>query len=70
MSAPGTRAHRGSPATLAVLTASAGQAALAVYATRAAPATQHPTAMGLFDLCHQPGGAFGPAAAALIALSG
>jgi MFS family permease len=57
-------------ATLAVFTASAGQATLAVHATHAAPATQRPTAIGLFNLCYQLGGAFGPAIAALIVLGG
>ncbi|MFD7555716.1 MFS transporter [Streptomyces sp. NPDC059835] len=55
-------------ATLAVFTTSAGQATLAVYATQAAPAAQRPTAIGLFSLCYQLGGAFGPAIAALITL--
>ncbi|MFE7602581.1 MFS transporter [Streptomyces sp. NPDC057494] len=55
-------------ATLAVFTTSAGQATLAVYATQAAPAAQRPTAIGLFNLCYQLGGAFGPAIAALITL--
>ncbi|GGY08576.1 MFS transporter [Streptomyces tanashiensis] len=57
-------------ATLAVFTTSAGQATLAVYATQAAPADQRPTAIGLFNLCYQLGGAFGPAIAVLITLSG
>ncbi|MFJ6601438.1 MFS transporter [Streptomyces lydicus] len=57
-------------ATLAVFTTSAGQATLAVYATRAAPTAQRPTAIGLFNLCYQLGGAFGPAIAALITLGG
>ncbi|MFF8726264.1 MFS transporter [Streptomyces sp. NPDC015171] len=57
-------------ATLAVFTTSAGQATLAVYATQAAPAAQRPTAIGLFNLCYQLGGAFGPAIAALITLGG
>ncbi|WP_407285004.1 MFS transporter [Streptomyces sp. BP-8] len=57
-------------ATLAVFTTSAGQATLAVYATQAAPTTQRPTAIGLFNLCYQLGGAFGPAIAALITLGG
>ncbi|MFE6711495.1 MFS transporter [Streptomyces sp. NPDC057695] len=55
-------------ATLAVLATSAGQAVLAVYATRAATADQRPTAIGLFSLAYQLGGAFGPAIAALITL--
>ncbi|WP_329421806.1 MFS transporter [Streptomyces sp. NBC_01268] len=57
-------------ATLAVFTTSAGQATLAVYATQAAPGAQRPTAIGLFNLCYQLGGAFGPAIAALITLGG
>ncbi|MBL3671705.1 MFS transporter [Streptomyces sp. M2CJ-2] len=57
-------------ATLAVFTTSAGQATLAVYATQAAPLAQRPTAIGLFNLCYQLGGAFGPAIAALITLGG
>ncbi|WP_329274819.1 MFS transporter [Streptomyces sp. NBC_00691] len=56
-------------ATLAVLATSAGQATLAVYATQAAPSPQRPTAIGLFNLGYQLGGAFGPAIAALITLS-
>ncbi|MFD9612412.1 MFS transporter [Streptomyces sp. NPDC059083] len=55
-------------AALAVFTTSAGQATLAVYATQAAPMDQRPTAIGLFNLCYQLGGAFGPAIAALITL--
>ncbi|OQD57871.1 hypothetical protein BM536_000185 [Streptomyces phaeoluteigriseus] len=57
-------------ATLAVLATSAGQATLAVYAAQTAPAAQRPTAIGLFNLCYQLGGAFGPAIAALITLGG
>ncbi|MFC8132036.1 MFS transporter [Streptomyces sp. NPDC057302] len=57
-------------ATLAVFATSAGQATLAVYATGAAPAAQRPTAIGLFSLCYQLGGAFGPAIAAAITLGG
>ncbi|WP_406054487.1 MFS transporter [Streptomyces sp. NBC_01077] len=56
-------------ATLAVLTTSAGQATLAVYATQAAPTHQRPTAIGLFNLGYQLGGAFGPAIATLITLN-
>ncbi|MCX5342492.1 MFS transporter [Streptomyces atratus] len=55
-------------ATLAVFTTSAGQATLAVFATQAAPTAQRPTAIGLFNLCYQLGGAFGPAIAALITM--
>jgi MFS family permease len=57
-------------AMLAVFTTSAGQATLAVFATQAAPAAQRPTAIGLFNLCYQLGGAFGPAIAALITMRG
>ncbi|MFF5701840.1 MFS transporter [Streptomyces sp. NPDC012794] len=57
-------------AALAVLATSAGQATLAVYATRAAPPAQRPTAIGLFNLCYQLGGAFGPAIAVLVAPGG
>ncbi|MER7950553.1 MFS transporter [Streptomyces sp. NPDC096079] len=55
-------------ATLAVFTTSAGQATLAVHATQASPDAQRPTAIGLFNLCYQLGGAFGPAIAALVTL--
>lgn len=57
-------------ATLAVFTTSAGQATLATYATQAAAPEQRPTAIGLFNLCYQLGGAFGPAIAGLITLGG
>lgn len=57
-------------ATLAVIAASAGQATLAVYATAATQPAQRPTAIGLFNLCYQLGGAFGPAIAAAITLNG
>ncbi|MET9518719.1 MFS transporter [Streptomyces sp. NPDC002994] len=56
-------------AAMAVFTATAGNATLAVYATQAAPDSQRPTAIGLFILCYQLGGAFGPAIAALITLT-
>ncbi|MET4612922.1 MFS family permease [Rhodococcus sp. PvR044] len=55
-------------ATLAVFATTGGQATLAVYATAAAPESQRPTTIGLFNLCYQLGGAFGPAIAALIVL--
>ncbi|MGW6535457.1 MFS transporter [Streptomyces sp. NPDC055051] len=55
-------------ATLAVFTTSAGQATLAVLAVRSAPTAQRPTAIGLFNLGYQLGGAFGPAIAALLVL--
>ncbi|MFD4182830.1 MFS transporter [Rhodococcus sp. NPDC058514] len=55
-------------AALAVFATAAGQATLSVYATAAAPESQRPTTIGLFNLCYQLGGAFGPAIAALIVL--
>jgi hypothetical protein len=55
---------------LAVFTTSAGQATLAVLAGQSAPASQRPTAIGLFDLGYQLGGTFGPAIAALVVLGG
>ncbi|MFF3338900.1 MFS transporter [Streptomyces flavidovirens] len=56
-------------AAAAVFTTTAGNATLAVYATQAAPASQRPTVIGLFNLCYQLGGAFGPAIAALLTLT-
>ncbi|MGX1881029.1 MFS transporter [Streptomyces sp. NPDC055287] len=56
-------------AAMAVFTTTAGNATLAVYATQAAPDSQRPTVIGLFNLCYQLGGAFGPAIAALITLT-
>ncbi|MBT2489212.1 MFS transporter [Streptomyces sp. ISL-96] len=56
-------------AATAVFTTTAGNATLAVYATRAAPDSQRPTVIGLFSLCYQLGGAFGPAFATLITLT-
>ncbi|WP_274561750.1 MFS transporter [Streptomyces spiramyceticus] len=56
-------------AAMAVFTTTAGNATLAVYATQAAPDAQRPTVIGLFNLCYQLGGAFGPATAALIMLA-
>ncbi|MFF0742916.1 MFS transporter [Streptomyces sp. NPDC004111] len=55
-------------AVLAVLATSGGLATLSVYGTQSLPSAQRPTAIGLFNLCYQLGGAFGPAVAALIAL--
>lgn len=54
----------------AVFATSAGQATLAVYATAPTPAGLRPTAIGLFNLCYQLGGAFGPAIAAAVVLGG
>ncbi|MFI5801953.1 MFS transporter [Streptomyces sp. NPDC051561] len=56
-------------ATLAVFATSGGLATLSVYGTGAAPSAQRPTAIGLFNLCYQLGGAFGPAVAALLTLT-
>ncbi|WP_434600529.1 MFS transporter [Streptomyces sp. A5-4] len=56
-------------AAMAVFTTTAGNGILAVYATQAAPQPQRPTVIGLFSLCYQMGGAFGPAVAAMITLS-
>ncbi|MFI1941891.1 MFS transporter [Streptomyces purpureus] len=55
-------------ATLAVFATTAGQATLGVHAIRAADDTERPTAIGLFNLFYQLGGAFGPAIAALLTL--
>jgi MFS family permease len=57
-------------AMLAVFTTSAGQATLAVLAGQSAPACQRPTAMRLFNLGYQLGGAFGPAIATLVVFGG
>ncbi|NGO80316.1 MFS transporter [Streptomyces sp. YC504] len=55
-------------ATVAVFTATGSNAVLSVYAGKAAPAAQRPSAIGLFVLCYQLGGAFGPAIAAVLVL--
>ncbi|MCT2593183.1 MFS transporter [Streptomyces sp. N2-109] len=52
-------------ATMAVFATAAGNATLASYAVGAAPEPQRPTAIGLFTLCYQLGGAFGPSIAVL-----
>ncbi|HEY9372439.1 MFS transporter [Streptomyces sp.] len=57
-------------ATLAVFATSAGQANLAVHAADGTDDAARPTAIGLFNLCYQLGGAFGPAIAALLTLGG
>jgi sugar phosphate permease len=57
-------------AMLAVFTTSAGQATLAVLAGQSAPACQRPTAIRLFNLGYQLGGAFGPAIATLVVFGG
>ncbi|MGW6445748.1 MFS transporter [Lentzea sp. NPDC055074] len=51
---------------VAVFVAAAGQATLSLIAGGSVPAEQRPTALGLFTLCYQLGGAFGPAIAALL----
>ncbi|MHC0432352.1 MFS transporter [Streptomyces sp. O3] len=54
--------------TAAVFAATGANAVLAVYAGGTAPAAQRPSAIGLFVLCYQLGGAFGPAIAAALVL--
>ncbi|MFD6618770.1 MFS transporter [Streptomyces albidoflavus] len=51
---------------IAVFAAASGQATLSVIAAGAVPQRQRTTALGLFTLCYQLGGAFGPAIAALL----
>ncbi|MFJ3879867.1 MFS transporter [Streptomyces sp. NPDC090077] len=52
-----------------VFTASAANAVLSTHAVSAAPDEAHrPSAIGLFTLCYQLGGAFGPAVATLLVL--
>ncbi|GAA1991920.1 MFS transporter [Amycolatopsis minnesotensis] len=53
---------------LAVCAASAAQATLGLAAADAAPPGLRPTALGLFNLCYQLGGAFGPAIATITVL--
>ncbi|MFP3988164.1 MFS transporter [Streptomyces sp. E11-3] len=55
-------------ATAAVFAATGSNAVLAVYAGGTAPAAQRPAAIGMFVLCFQLGGAFGPAIAAALVL--
>ncbi|UQI46768.1 MFS transporter [Streptomyces sp. HU2014] len=55
-------------ATVAVLVSTGGNAVLSVRAAKDAPDHQRPTAIGLFVLCYQLGGALGPALAALLVL--
>ncbi|MFC3998481.1 hypothetical protein ACFOVU_21330 [Nocardiopsis sediminis] len=52
--------------TLAVFASSSAQATLVRFATAPAPGPQRPMAMGLFNLCFQPGGAFGPSLVVLL----
>ncbi|MFJ4781637.1 MFS transporter [Streptomyces sp. NPDC088762] len=52
----------------AVFTATGANAVLSVHAASAAPEAQRPTAIGLFTLCYQLGGAFGPAVATALVL--
>ncbi|MEV7614367.1 MFS transporter [Streptomyces sp. NPDC089799] len=51
---------------LAVFATSGGQATLGVRAAARVDAGQRPAALGLFTLCYQLGGAFGPALAVLL----
>ncbi|RSS84409.1 MFS transporter [Streptomyces sp. WAC06614] len=53
-------------AALAVFATVAGQATLSVRAAAQVVPTQRPAAIGLFALCYQLGGAFGPALAVLL----
>ncbi|MFE0045531.1 MFS transporter [Streptomyces albireticuli] len=55
-------------ATVAVLVSTGSNAVLSVRAAKDAPDHQRPTAIGLFVLCYQLGGALGPALAALLVL--
>ncbi|MFE9258257.1 MFS transporter [Streptomyces sp. NPDC006879] len=54
---------------VAVFTTTAGNATLSMQAAEAAPTAIRPTAIGLFTLCYQMGGAFGPAITTLVVLS-
>ncbi|MEU5214465.1 MFS transporter [Streptomyces sp. NPDC020742] len=51
---------------VSVFVSSSGQATLSVYAADSVPYGQRPTAVGLFTLSYQLGGAFGPALATLL----
>jgi hypothetical protein len=51
---------------VAVFVATSGQGTLALVAGGAVPEAQRPTALGLFTLCYQLGGAFGPVIAAMV----
>ncbi|MGW0366810.1 MFS transporter [Streptomyces sp. NPDC002990] len=53
-----------------VFAATAGNAVLSMHAASTAPDPQRPTAIGLFALCYQLGGAFGPAIATALVLGG
>ncbi|MEV4443056.1 MFS transporter [Streptomyces sp. NPDC049577] len=55
-------------AAVALFAASSGQATLSHLTANAAREQQRPTAIGLFNLCYQLGGAFGPAIVALLAI--
>ncbi|MCX4692002.1 MFS transporter [Streptomyces sp. NBC_01408] len=52
----------------AVFAATGANAVLSTHAASSAPDSQRPTAIGLFVLCYQLGGAFGPAVAAALVL--
>ncbi|WP_412077305.1 MFS transporter [Streptomyces xanthophaeus] len=52
----------------AVFAATGANAVLSTHAASSAPGSQRPTAIGLFVLCYQLGGAFGPAVAAALVL--
>ncbi|MFD7260747.1 MFS transporter [Streptomyces sp. NPDC059874] len=53
----------------AVFAATGANAVLSMHAASAAPEAQRPTAIGLFTLCYQLGGAFGPAVATALVLA-
>lgn len=52
-----------------VFAATGANGVLSMHAASAAPEPQRPTAIGLFALCYQLGGAFGPAVAAALVLT-
>ncbi|MFJ8012141.1 MFS transporter [Streptomyces sp. NPDC096339] len=52
----------------AVFAATGANAVLSMHAASAAPESRRPTAIGLFALCYQLGGAFGPAVATALVL--
>lgn len=56
-------------ATAAVFVSTGSNAVLSLHAAKSAPQHHRPTAIGLFVLCYQLGGALGPALAALLVLT-
>ncbi len=53
----------------AIFAATGSSAVLSMHAASSAPDPQRPTAIGLFALCYQLGGAFGPAVATALVLT-